>query len=576
MKRLLAFILIVFILSGSGVSFANASWDAFVQEHEKDISGAHLSIFTSDEILYDRLLGYENKEEQVKVNDQSVFDWGSVSKLLTWISVMQLAEKGEISLEDDIRTYLPDGFLTNLRFDEPITFLDLMHHSAGFQEMLIDLFVPMDSKIPTLGDALQSHPPAQVFPPGTVTAYSNWSTSLAGYLVEVISGENFADYVIKHIFEPLEMKETAIRPDLSDQPDVLNRRRHLRSYSENGSHVEDTFFAIPLYPAGMAVGTLADFRLFDQALLEPDAPRLFESPQTARAFFETSLFFEDGTPRNSHGLWQYPFEKNVIGHGGNTASCSSHLLLDRQNGIGFVIMSNQQKEELFNYEFPKLIFGSFENSTYYSGTRTIPSSLLTSARAVFRGPFSFTSLMIQKMDESDRESFWSETQSGSIPRVQMLYTDYLKLSGVSLWARILGIFFLLGGALYGALTLLGGGLILRPLRNFRFKKRQMHTIERPWRKWNYLSSLTLVLFFVNLLILLIQLMLFQPKAHYYWQLILIAIFLVCMLALIIRFFFLKKVSESRWERIKVIVTWVFLVGVFLIGVYFQLYSFWTL
>lgn len=239
-------------------------------------------------------------------------------------------------------------------------------------------------------------------------------------------------------------------------------------------------------------------------------------------------------------------------------------------------MSNQQKEELFNYEFPKLIFGSFEDSTYYSAQRSIPASLLTSARSIFRGPLSFLSLMIQKMDESDRASFWSSSTSGGIPRVQMLYTDYLQLSGADLWARILGIISLFGGALYGTVTLLVGGLILRPLRNRRLRKRQMCAIERPWRRWNYLSCLTLVLFLSNLLLLVTQLMFFQTKASYYWQLILTAILLVCMFGLALRFFFLKNIPESRWERAKVAVTWGLLMGVLFTGIYFQLYSFWTL
>lgn len=267
--------------------------------------------------------------------------------------------------------------------------------------MFVDLFIPVDGDIASLEEALHMHPPTQVFAPGSVIAYSNWGVALGGYLVEQISGEAFYAYVTHHIFEPLGMKETTIRPDLSDHLDVLSSRQMLRTYTDTGKFVPGTFKAIPLYPAGMAVGTLFDFRLSAQELLTPTLSKLFSEPQTADTFFSTSLFYDNGMPRNSHGLWHYNNASSVVGHGGNTVSCSSPLLIDRDNNVGYVVMSNQQNENLLYYEFPALIFGKFEQSPYYDSTTPIPKNLLTSARSIFRGPLSFTSLIIQQMEESD-------------------------------------------------------------------------------------------------------------------------------------------------------------------------------
>ena len=52
---------------------------------------------------------------------------------------MQLVEQGKIDLNADIRTYLPEGFMTKLKYDSPITMLNLMHHNAGFEENPFDL-----------------------------------------------------------------------------------------------------------------------------------------------------------------------------------------------------------------------------------------------------------------------------------------------------------------------------------------------------------------------------------------------------------------------------------------------------
>ena len=62
-----------------------------------------------DEIIY-KMKGYSNIEEQILVNEDTVFEWASVSKILIWISVLQLVETGKLDLETDIETYLPHDF----------------------------------------------------------------------------------------------------------------------------------------------------------------------------------------------------------------------------------------------------------------------------------------------------------------------------------------------------------------------------------------------------------------------------------------------------------------------------------
>lgn len=107
----------------------------FVKEHEKTTAGMATAVFDKNGTIYKGNFGYVDKENKVKVDDDSVFEWASITKLTVWVSVMQLWEEGKIDLEADIRTYLPEGFLRNLRFDKPITMLDLMNHQAGFDEM---------------------------------------------------------------------------------------------------------------------------------------------------------------------------------------------------------------------------------------------------------------------------------------------------------------------------------------------------------------------------------------------------------------------------------------------------------
>ena len=137
--------------------------------------------------------------------ETTVFEWGSISKTFVWVSVMQLVEDRKIDLETDIRTYLPDGFLKNLRFAEPVTLIHLMNHTAGFEEELLDLrYYSASEEIP-FKEVLSAHQPKQVYPPGTVSAYSNYGAALAALIVEEASGQSYKDlseiiYVFLTIF----------------------------------------------------------------------------------------------------------------------------------------------------------------------------------------------------------------------------------------------------------------------------------------------------------------------------------------------------------------------------------------
>ena len=84
--------------------------------------------------LYQKNFGYTDKEKKLAVDDKSVFEWGSTTKITVWVSVMQLWEEGKIDLKTDIREYLPQNLLKNLKYDKPITMLDLMNHQAGFED----------------------------------------------------------------------------------------------------------------------------------------------------------------------------------------------------------------------------------------------------------------------------------------------------------------------------------------------------------------------------------------------------------------------------------------------------------
>lgn len=89
-------------------------------EHRGNIAGLATIVIDQDEIIH-KMKGYSNIEEQILVNENTVFEWASVSKILIWISVLQLVETGQLDLETDIEIYLPNDFHSKTKFEEPIT-----------------------------------------------------------------------------------------------------------------------------------------------------------------------------------------------------------------------------------------------------------------------------------------------------------------------------------------------------------------------------------------------------------------------------------------------------------------------
>ena len=335
------------------------------------------SVFDKDEVLYEGAFGYSDRENEVLADSETVYEWGSVTKLTVWVSVMQLFEQGKIDLNADVREYLPENFFKNLKYDEPVTMLNLMNHNAGWSEGTWALQVGSVDDIVSLEQALRDTEPPQIYRPGEVCSYSNWGAALAGFIVERISGMSYADYVHQNIFEPLGMEHTSILPDHSDNEWVEQKRKELVAYSTFYGNQWDEegheLVYINLYPAGSATGTVSDMARFAQSFVSDDCP-LFEKKETRDLLLSPSLFLGDtDIPVCCHGLWaEDRGDVHLIGHSGGTNACITNLLFDTETGLGMVFMTAGGQPEI-----PTIIFGDAQvfDTEGYSSSVTAPGSL---------------------------------------------------------------------------------------------------------------------------------------------------------------------------------------------------------
>ena len=236
----------------------------------QNLPNAVAALVSGDEIHLLAGYGMADMESQEEVDPAyHLFRTGSVAKIFTWTAIMQLYERGLLDPDDDIRNHLEPELDFPVRFGGgdygPVTFKHLLTHTAGFEDVLEDLFT-FEPQAP-LGEYIGRHQPARIFPPGTVMAYSNYGTALAGYIVERISGMRFEQYVDEHIFKPLDMRQSTME---QPPPGALAGQLVTPYRWVDDRFMPGRFEHMPA-PAGGLSTTAADMALFLQANLKGGA-----------------------------------------------------------------------------------------------------------------------------------------------------------------------------------------------------------------------------------------------------------------------------------------------------------------
>jgi len=363
-------------------------------ENDRLFASAVVGLFQGDEVLYTGYYGETDIANQIPADENSVYEWGSISKTLIWVSAMQLYEQGKLDLETDVREYLPEGFFQHLSYDEPITMLNLMNHNAGWQETTRPIWETEENKVLPLGEALQAIEPAQIHRPDEVSAYSNYGAGVAGYVIECITGQDYCEYVHEHIFEPLGMEHTALNPTHSDNAWVYEQRKNMKSYQFFLGNCVDLGYClnyVPAYPAGAATGTLSDLMTYAQALVNEDAP-LFQNPETQKLLFTGTDFYGDSDiPICAHGFWCEEHAVRTYGHNGATTSGQANMIFDLDSKIGLVVMVNEPSGNWYINYASDMAFGELSPEKYSSGTaeKTKLDGYYLNARSTYQGMLKF-------------------------------------------------------------------------------------------------------------------------------------------------------------------------------------------
>ncbi len=195
--------------------------ELFTEWNDGDSPGAALVIVKDGAIIYQQGYGYANLEHRIRITPQTAFDVASVAKQFTGLSVAMLVEQGKLSLDDDIRKYLPDV----PDFGKPITLAHLLHHTSGLRdwpETLALSGVDLEGPI-TLEMILEMVRRQREldFAPGEEEQYSNTGYNLLAAAVAKDTGQSFGGWTDVNLFQPLGMNHTRVCVDPAEV--VTNR-----------------------------------------------------------------------------------------------------------------------------------------------------------------------------------------------------------------------------------------------------------------------------------------------------------------------------------------------------------------
>ena len=324
-----------------------------LQLERSDVAGASVLVMKDGNVLLQKGYGYADVKSKRPVDPAStIFRLASISKLFTWISVMQLEEQGKLNLDTDVNQYL--DFQIRPAFNKPITLRNLMTHTAGFEESLNDIIITDTKQAVSLRAYLIANQPMRIYPPGEIPAYSNYGVGLASYIVQRASGEPFEQYVQEHIFGPLGMTHSSfyqpLQKSLADLPS--------EGYRSNTTKSPVGFEIFNPVGAGGVSSSAADMGRLGQALLnggELDGKRILK-PETLVLMWTPQFRASDQLPPICMGFYEvWRNHLRWIGHEGDLIAFHSLFFVEPTQKIVLFVSYNsagggsEPRPEIINF-----------------------------------------------------------------------------------------------------------------------------------------------------------------------------------------------------------------------------------
>lgn len=342
-----------FAVSRQSETDAVSAFRSYLQQTSASdrFSGAAL-VAHDGKTVFEQAYGLADRQNQTANQPGTQFRIGSMNKMFTAVSILQLAQAGKLQLTDPLIKFLPD--YANKDLASKVTIHHLLTHTGGTGDIFGPEFDAHRLELKTLNDFVKLYEkrPLQ-FEPGSKWEYSNFGFLLLGVIVEKVSGQSYYDYVREHVFHPAGMNAT---DSLPESEAVAGRSIGYMKEGPNASWTPNTE-TLPYRgsSAGGGYSTVGDLLRFALALQNN---KLLDAEHT-------KLLLTGKVDRPGGGKYAYGFgdeETNgghCYGHGGGAPGMNGELKFCPQTGYVIAVLANidpPAAQRAVSYVFDRLPF----------------------------------------------------------------------------------------------------------------------------------------------------------------------------------------------------------------------------
>jgi CubicO group peptidase (beta-lactamase class C family) len=311
---------------------------------DRYVAGAAVTVVHEGRLVY--CAGYGRREvyHEVPVDaERTIWRIGSVTKVLTGIAVLQLVDRGLVDLDADVNSYLRDVRVPTT-FAEPVRVRHLLTHTAGFDQIGLGRHAAGPAAVQSLGEFLRGNL-VRIRPPGLMTTYDTYAITLAGHLVEQVTGLGYEEYLRRHLFTPLEMGRSGITLPASQAVDAAI------GYGFAGSWEAAPWEYMNTAPASTVNASVSDMANLMVMLLEGGR---FKSRQVLSERSAKTMLSRQFTNHPEHQGFSFTlFEDRSYGvpafsHGGSMEGFGVFLYLVPEHRLGIFVASNQESGAVAN------------------------------------------------------------------------------------------------------------------------------------------------------------------------------------------------------------------------------------
>jgi CubicO group peptidase (beta-lactamase class C family) len=318
------------VSEGEALTALRAEIDKRVKDDK--FSGA-VAISKNGKVVFSDAGGMANREKKIANTANTKFRIGSMNKMFTAVAAIQLVQAGKIKLTDTVGTYLKD--YGNKDIASKVTIHELLTHTAGTGDIFGPDFDAHRKQLRTLQDYVKFYGDRGLaFEPGSRWDYSNYGFILLGAIVQKASGEDYYEYVKKHICEPAGMTGTGSLPE----EETVAERSVGYMKNPSGAGLVPNTDTLPYRgtPAGGGYSTVEDLVRFANAL---EGHKLLDAAHT-----DLLTSGKVDTPMGTKYAYGFGEEKvgdvRCFGHGGGAPGMNGDLKICAGAGYVIAVLAN--------------------------------------------------------------------------------------------------------------------------------------------------------------------------------------------------------------------------------------------